>query len=81
MDKNNYLERVNFVREDNLYIGHSVNLPLVCQATSKEELHRKMKIMLKSYCQFIIDNLDKDLDLREVTKEQFIYDRANMHKF
>lgn len=46
-------ERLSYTIEDGIYVGRLVNLPVVCQAESLEELQAKMKIMGLSYLSFM----------------------------
>jgi len=40
-----FKERINYVIENGFYCGHMVNLPIVAQAKSLEELKSRMLIM------------------------------------
>ena len=53
-------ERVNYSISEGLYVGHGVNIPVVCQAKSLVELEHKLKIMAASWLKYMTQILDQE---------------------
>ena len=65
-------ERVNFTMSDGKYIGQMVDIPgVIMEATSMEELSRKMKVAGKIFLATIKETLDQDDPFEFVYNEDF----------
>jgi hypothetical protein len=70
--KRGRVERINFIVKDKLYIGYSVNMPLYCQAHSKEDMEASMKNLATAYMNdlsYVIEN--GRFEFMEVDASQF----------
>lgn len=68
-----FRERLNYIVTENCIVGTTVNLPLVCQADTIEELQRRMKIMAKSYIKHLSETfeLNDPFELKELSEPEW----------
>lgn len=55
-----FKERINYVIESGYYIGYSVNLPIIVQAKSMEDLKHKTKVLCNMWVQEMQKTLSQD---------------------
>jgi hypothetical protein len=64
-------ERVNYViTKDGQYCGHTVNMPLVIQAESMEELQRRMKSLGEHYIKHITEQMAQEQPFEYVLQSE-----------
>ena len=64
-----FRERINYVIENGRYCGHAVNMPLVCEGATLEELKKRMLILAKMHIEFMQETMEMEEPFHFVEQE------------
>lgn len=75
MSKNKVIkERINYIKSNGRFIGMAVNFPGICEAKSKKQLKKRMKVLLLLFIEMMSETLELEdsFELKKVTYAEFM---------